>query len=71
MQSKLDTIAAVAFTIFMLVAILHTVTLAFDRVERATCYKWQEYERRYNLYETHPDTATRCLTLGVDVHEDY
>lgn len=40
-----------------------------DRMELADCYKWQDYERDYALYETHPDTAKRCLELGVNVFE--
>lgn len=71
MTKILETTASVAVVLFMAVGIVYFVDRAFDNIERVTCYKWQEYEKMYTLYETHPDTVQRCLVLGVDVHEDY
>lgn len=42
---------------------------SIDKMEIQDCYKWQTYEQQYPLYETHPDTAQRCATLGINVHE--
>lgn len=71
MRAILETATAWAVLLFMVVGMAYFVDHAFDKIERATCYKWQDYEKHYPLYETHPDTVHRCLALGVDVHEDY
>ena len=71
MRNTLETVGMVILIIALQVALITMALKIVDRMEVRDCYKWQNYEKLYTLYETNPDTAQRCIMLGIDVHEDY
>jgi hypothetical protein len=53
--------------LLLLAALVFAFNTGLKRQEKVDCYKWQNYEKNYSLFEASPETVERCSALGVEI----
>lgn len=72
MRNILDSALGTALTgILFVIAFAYAfgpiINIAFDRWEKHQCFKWQQYEQDYRLFELSESDRSRCESLGVHI----
>ena len=53
--------------LLLFAAFLFALNTGLKKQEKIDCYKWQNYEANYSLFEASPETVERCSALGVEI----
>ena len=55
------------FAALIFAALIFALNTGLKKQEKIDCYKWQNYEANYSLFEASPETVERCSALGVEI----
>lgn len=48
-------------------AFMAALNYGLAKQEKVDCYKWQNYEKNYALFEADADTVQHCAALGIEI----
>lgn len=66
-NASAETVWQVIAGLLLFVALFFALNTGLKKQEKIDCYKWQNYEANYSLFEASPETVERCSALGVEI----
>lgn len=66
-NASAETVWQVIAGLLLFAALIFALNTGLKKQEKIDCYKWQNYEANYSLFEASPETVERCSALGVEI----
>lgn len=66
-NASAETVWQVIAGLLLFAALIFALNTGLKKQEKIDCYKWQNYEANYSLFEASPETVELCSALGVEI----